>query len=170
MFYLLLSLNIDNYLYEKIQECRNPYLDKTMEFFSLIGSRNAGLFFCAITLFGDDYMRDTGKGMATSILISQGTTSILKFLVNRKRPDGESDRWNSSFPSGHASGIFGVTYIISSRYPSTRIYMYSLATIVSISRVYLGRHYPTDVFAGAAIGILSGYLTEKILKMGGNKK
>lgn len=170
MFYLLISFNIDNYLYEKIQEYRNPYLDKPMELFSFLGSRNSSLFFCTITLFGNDYMRDTGKGMATSIFISQSATSVLKFIVNRKRPDGESDRLNSSFPSGHASGIFGVSYIISKRYPETKIYMYSLATIVSISRVYLGRHYPTDIIAGAALGILSGYLTEKILKIGGTKK
>lgn len=167
---LLISFNIDIYLYDKIQDYRNPYLDKTMEIVSFFGSRNAGLIFCSLTLFGNEYMRDTGKGMITSILISQSATSIFKLVVNRQRPDGESDRLNSSFPSGHASGIFGISYIVSRRYPETRIYMYSLATVVAISRVYLGRHYPTDVIAGAALGILSGYLTEKILKIGGDKK
>ncbi len=167
---LIFAFNVDRYIYEKIQEYRNPYLDKTMSFFSYLGSRDAGLIFCSITLFGNDYMRDTGKLMATSILISQGATSIMKFIVNRKRPDGESDRWNSSFPSGHASGIFGVSYIISKRYPESKIYIYSLATIVSISRIYLGRHYPSDVVVGSALGILSGFLSEKLIKIGGNKK
>uniref|UniRef100_A0A7C3Z0W8 Phosphatase PAP2 family protein n=1 Tax=candidate division WOR-3 bacterium TaxID=2052148 RepID=A0A7C3Z0W8_UNCW3 len=161
---LIISFNIDNYLYDRIQDFRNPYLDYVMEGFSFVGSRNAGLIFCSLTLFGDNYMRDTGKGMFSSIIISQGITTLLKLIVNRERPDGKTDRLNSSFPSGHSSGIFGVSYILSHRYPETTIYVYSLATLVSFSRVYLGRHYPSDVIAGAIIGLFSGYITEKLFK------
>ena len=72
--------------------------------------------------------------------------------VNRQRPDGPTTRSNSSFPSGHATGAFALATAFSHSYPKITIPAYLGAAAIGLSRVYLGRHYPADVLAGALIG------------------
>lgn len=97
--------------------------------------------------------------------VSNAATVIpLKYIINRKRPENECPRWDSSFPSGHTTFIFTHAYIISHHYPSTRIPLFAFATTVGFARIYLGKHYPTDVLAGAALGLLTGLLTVKVIE------
>lgn len=63
-----------------------------------------------------------------------------------------------SFPSGHAALAFAIAVILTAAYPRLTLPSYLIAVIVSLSRVTLGVHYPSDVLAGAAIGLLSGEL------------
>ena len=61
----------------------------------------------------------------------------------------------SSFPSGHAAGVFSVATVIASRYHHHRWVpwvMYGFATAISFSRVTTSAHFPSDVFLGAALG------------------
>src|SRR5205807_9285792 len=61
----------------------------------------------------------------------------------------------SSFPSGHAAGVFSVATVIATRYHSHRWVpwvMYGFATAVSFSRITSNAHFPSDVFLGAALG------------------
>lgn len=63
-----------------------------------------------------------------------------------------------SFPSGHAALAFAIAVILTSAYPRLTLPTYFIAAMVSLSRVMLGLHYPSDVLAGVAIGLLSGDL------------
>jgi membrane-associated phospholipid phosphatase len=56
-----------------------------------------------------------------------------------------------SFPSAHASTSLAGA-VCYSRLGMRRLPLYSLATGLSLSRVYLGVHYPSDVLAGALLG------------------
>jgi undecaprenyl-diphosphatase len=87
--------------------------------------------------------------------------SILKPYFSRLRPSHEileyinllaskGGRW--SLPSNHASNMFALATIIGYFYSKTKLGIYSLAVLVSFSRVYVGVHYPFDVFMGAFIG------------------
>jgi membrane-associated phospholipid phosphatase len=76
----------------------------------------------------------------------------LKHLVGRPRPDAVLDV--DSFPSGHATSVFAVATVFAAFYPRLRWPLYVLAAAVAAGRVYLLRHYVSDVLAGAVIGIV----------------
>lgn len=60
-----------------------------------------------------------------------------------------------SFPSDHATGAFAIAVAIGLRYRTAGLVTLILALLVSISRVALGTHYPSDVAGGAALGALA---------------
>lgn len=105
---------------------------------------------------------------------ARGTNEWIKSIVERPRPDLDPliNVGGFSFPSGHAmnsAAVYGfLIYLIwkennQKRYLWTFI-LASVVITVSISRMYLGVHYLTDVFAGLAGGVallfLAGYLTQ----------
>jgi undecaprenyl-diphosphatase len=102
--------------------------------------------------------------LAALAFMSAGLVEFtLKVLVGRPRPDmglaaagimGPS--WApgiDSFPSGHATSVFAVATVFAAYYPRLRWPLYSLAAAIAIGRVYLERHYLSDIVAGAALGI-----------------
>jgi undecaprenyl-diphosphatase len=58
-----------------------------------------------------------------------------------------------SFPSGHTLHAVTFTIIAVSHVPELAIVLVPFAALVAASRVVLGLHYPTDVLAGAALGL-----------------
>ena len=63
----------------------------------------------------------------------------------------------SSFPSGHASTSFACATVLGSFAPRLRVPLYVLAALIALSRTYVGVHFPLDVLAGAAWGLLVGW-------------
>ena len=117
----------------------------------------------------DDYQVQTailaGEAYADSAVVDL----VMKAVTRRKRPvdvignnyqdtffaGGQSPFRGSSFPSGHAAGVFSVATVVAERYHNHRWVpwlAYSFATAVSFSRVTTLAHFPSDVFLGAALG------------------
>lgn len=93
--------------------------------------------------------------------VTLGATYALKYSVNERRPNGG----NQSFPSGHSSISFCSAEFMRKRYGwEYGIPAYAAASFVAYSRVEAGEHYPHDVVAGAAIGILSSFIFTKPYK------
>ena len=107
--------------------------------------------------YGNESHQETGKLLSSAYMGAGIITFGMKRLIGRKRPLDET-LGNPAMPSGHASITFSVATILGYRYPKWRIPLYIGAGLVSFSRVYLGRHYTSDVVVGAAIGTATGIL------------
>ncbi|MCD4691230.1 phosphatase PAP2 family protein [bacterium] len=61
-----------------------------------------------------------------------------------------------SFPSSHAANSFSMATVLAWRYPRFIPLSLAVAVIIGYSRIYVGVHYPLDVFVGAVVGVLCG--------------
>ena len=96
-----------------------------------------------------------GVEFAESAALTMGTTEVLKYSVNERRPNGGSQ----SFPSGHTSISFSAAEFLRKRYGwGYGLPAYAAASFVAYSRVESGEHHPRDVIAGASIGIVSSFI------------
>ena len=89
--------------------------------------------------------------------------NTLKHLIQRPRPfltladvhvpEGIGRTSSGSMPSSHAANWFAATLVCFVYYRRTIYFMLPLAVLVSFSRIYNGVHYPSDVAAGAVVGL-----------------
>jgi len=127
----------------------------------------------------DKQLQQQGLKIIGSLVVNTAITQATKRLINRKRPyetypnlifTNDALEVGHSFPSGHTSTAFNLAASISIQNKKWYIVLpaYAYASSVGYSRMYLGKHYPSDVFAGAAVGIgsayLSNWLQKKLLK------
>jgi len=102
----------------------------------------------------------------------QLSSKVLKPIVARTRPSVEirdskplfGVRKSRSFPSSHATNFFTAAPIVAYVIPQAAVAAYVAAGAVSFSRVYVGDHWPSDVVAGALLGLLVGFTWRKALK------
>lgn len=123
----------------------------------------------ALFTHNDELLNQTIELGAASAL-NLGMTYLLKYSINRDRPYTtypdiipKSLEGSPSFPSGHTSSSFATATSLSLIYPKWYVIAPSFlwAGAVGYSRVYLGVHYPSDVLAGALVGVGSAWLAHK---------
>ena len=113
----------------------------------------------------------TGKIAAVGSIIlitasDQLSSSLLKNLFARIRPCNALTNVNIlvvctgsySFPSSHAVNNFAIALFFSRLFPKLKWILYTTAFLVAFSRPYVGVHYPSDIIAGAIIGLFIGYI------------
>ena len=124
--------------------------------------------------------RPIGITMLLSLLMDFLIVNVsLKGLVARPRPFVVNELIKPlvggvspyrSFPSGHTAGSFAALLALSKWVPKKiGIPAIVLATLVSLSRLYVGVHYPTDLLGGFVIGFLCSFVAYRIVIWGINK-
>jgi membrane-associated phospholipid phosphatase len=107
--------------------------------------------------------------LKTQLIVSFAGVRFLKIVLGRARP-GHGNEFTffslnnsyNSMPSGHAadafaSGVFLYYLLSHSKYTNYRILPLLYAFLIAVSRVFVSAHYPSDVAAGMAIGILGAW-------------
>ena len=101
-----------------------------------------------------------------AVLVPVLAGEVIKWVVGRGRPfvGGEANAFNfshfagteayASFPSGHAIASFALAFAVSAVWPRARPAMIVYAVLIAISRLVLLAHHPSDVVAGALIGVI----------------
>jgi membrane-associated phospholipid phosphatase len=96
--------------------------------------------------------------------------TIIKRFIGRARPyvsdvtdpySYDPFVWSSNYaslPSGHATNAFAAAIAIGALWPKARIPMWIFATVIAISRVAVTAHFPSDVIAGAIVGVVGALL------------
>lgn len=115
---------------------------------------SAAAFWAAGILADSDQIEDTGEELCRGLLYTYGIVQTLKFTTARLRPDRSNNR---SFPSAHAAGASCVTAVLWHRYGAeVGIPLSALALYTCVSRVNIGKHFPSDVLLGSAVGAACG--------------
>ncbi|MEI7027235.1 phosphatase PAP2 family protein [Paenibacillus sp. y28] len=76
---------------------------------------------------------------------------------------GRNPLADHSFPSGHTTAIFSLVVPFSLLHPGLAAALLPLATLVGLSRMYLGLHYPSDCLVGMALGSSAGFISAAVL-------
>ena len=116
--------------------------------------------------------------VASFIFIGVGlpglVANLLKRLFGRARPSEFietgafqfqhflNDSSFQSFPSGHATTALGTAFVIGFMAPRFFKLILLIAVMTGISRIVIGMHYPTDVVAGFALGMLGAYAVRNV--------
>jgi undecaprenyl-diphosphatase len=152
-----------------VVERRGPALDRLLIPLSVVTDWEFlwyGLY-AALALLGDPRYRRLGQRMLVAIPVTTfGIVIPLMYLCPRKRPFQQFPEITplsfpidiSSFPSGHTKSVWLSAVVLSRYCPAYAPAFLAVALLASYSRVYCGLHYPTDVLAGAALGLGLGLL------------
>jgi membrane-associated phospholipid phosphatase len=124
----------------------------------------AGGLFALGRLTRNDHLEETGFLGLETLADTLAFSGVVKLVTQRERPTQDRGRGHffaggMSFPSGHSIMSWGLAEVIADEYhdrPLVRVGAYSLATLVSLSRVSARQHFLSDVFAGGAAGVLIG--------------
>lgn len=148
------------------ETCAHPVLDNIMIFISALG--DGGFLWIALGLLfllaGLRQKRWRQRGLLLLFSLAANAlvcNVLLKPLVNRTRPYDLLGYdilippvGDPSFPSGHTSASFAAATAIYAMNKKWGMAAYAFAAVMGFSRLYLGVHFPTDVLAGAVIGVI----------------
>ncbi|NCB02180.1 MAG: phosphatase PAP2 family protein, partial [Spirochaetia bacterium] len=147
---------------EFFQSIASPFLDTLMNLLTMLGEET--IFIIVVAYFIWNYSKKKGFAIFSALAFVDIAMGVIKALVKAPRPfqvieEIKGKRVQTatgySFPSGHTTGAASFYYSLSYTFKKRIISILSALAIalVAISRMYLGVHWPLDVFAGLALGI-----------------
>ncbi|MBI3195432.1 MAG: phosphatase PAP2 family protein [Ignavibacteriae bacterium] len=181
-------LQIDKSLFNLMnQGMANSFFDATMPFLTDLNKHWIGWI-----LFGSLWLLLLWKGGKKGRIIAialiplitfsdQLSSTFIKKAIMRPRPCHDINGIimmehlrllvpcgsGFSFPSSHAVNSFAAATLLAVYYRKFAWAFFTYAVVVSFSRVYVGVHYPYDVFVGGIVGIVCGLIIVSLLQLTG---
>jgi len=161
-------MNIDLYLFQHI----NGFAGKSacIDSLAIFFAEYLQYFLIAVLLFFlikdfKKYLPMAIGGIAAAALARFGIVELIRFLWHRARPFVENNvslLFNHddsySFPSGHAAFFFALSAVVYHYNKKTGVLFFVASLLISISRVFGGVHWPSDILGGIIVGLFSAWL------------
>jgi len=168
------SEGIDGRLEYAIYSNAGPRAQSAANAFTSLGNSPVVLAILGVTYLAGHIGHDDRLAEASSLAVESFADAgiwnvVLKAVAARVRPGEPNEAeflqygaaQNQSFPSGHAMIAFSVASVFAEEYRDRRWVgglAYGTATLIALSRVVLGRHFPADVIAGGVLGSSFGHM------------
>ncbi|MBR2381905.1 MAG: phosphatase PAP2 family protein [Clostridia bacterium] len=146
---------------------RNPFLNVVVPFYTGLGDDGIIWIVVGVLMLIPKKTRKCGIMVLAALLVMLVTNNIiLKNLIARARPYATYPELvadladiihipkSYSFPSGHTVSAMATAFTIFSQHKKLGIAAIVAATLMGLSRLYVGVHFPTDVYGGVIVGAL----------------
>ncbi len=166
----LLAIFVDAPLARLLGAVGKPpkFFDPLIDPISLFGQGTATVAAALVIWRLDPRWRRVVVTLFVAMAFSALAATFLKMLTSRARPSEfietgamwkafagfASSRFNS-FPSAHSASAFAFAAVLAAAYPRASVVLYVFAALCAVSRILTHQHYPSDVLAGAALGVWS---------------
>ena len=156
------------------ENLRFDWLNPIMKFITSLGDE--GILPIAVIILFLLFKKTRKVGITAGVSLALEAILInltIKKLVGRTRPYvvNEAIEYitkrpsDNSFPSGHTGCVFAVASVLFFMMPKKiGIPAMVIASLVGISRLYVGVHYPTDIIGGFIIGMFTGFIAKLIVE------
>ena len=144
-----------------VQSLRSPGLNTVVELITYIGNWQAITVICLLLLAFAKTRKTYGIPVTVVAILSHVLNRIAKMLIERPRPDAANmliEQGGFSYPSGHTATAIAVfillAYLVCKNMDNKKkaalcaVLLSALGILISLSRIYLGVHYFSDIIGG----------------------
>ncbi|MFC1663856.1 phosphatase PAP2 family protein [Patescibacteria group bacterium] len=167
-------MNFDFYIFQEINSFALKYL--WLDALGIFFAKYFGYILVLFLLFllvrnFKKYLPIVIQAFSAAVLARLAIVNLIRWILPRPRPFVENHinlilDWTNqaAFPSGHAAFYFALSAIIYFYNRKAGLFFLLASFLISISRVFVGLHWPSDIVSGAVVGIFSAWVIMKAFK------